>query len=71
LRVLGGAEPEAGKFARIRNRIETSPHRHDQSLPEDFDPLVYVFTYRDLFDAEVDPYEHFLRFGRLEGRSWR
>jgi hypothetical protein len=71
LRVLSGAEPEATKFARIRDRIETSPYRDDQSLPEDFDPLLYVFAYRDLFDAEIDPYEHFLRFGRLEGRSWR
>src|SRR5579871_4748037 len=71
LRVLSGNEPEASKFKRIKARIETSPHRTSPALPEGFDPLVYIFTYPDLFEAEVDPYEHFLAFGRQEGRRWR
>ncbi len=71
LKILGGAEPETSTFARIRDRISSSPYRNDPALPEGFDPLVYVFAYRDLFDAAVDPYEHFVHQGRIEGRRWR
>jgi hypothetical protein len=71
LRVLGGGEPEASRFMRIRDRIENSLYRDSKALPEGFDPVFYVLSNRDLFDAEVDPYEHFVKVGREQGRRWR
>jgi hypothetical protein len=40
-------------------------------MPMDFDPVLYVLSYDDLFEHEVDPYEHFLAYGRKERRGWR
>jgi hypothetical protein len=71
VRVLRGEEPERSKFARIKRKIENSPHRQASEVPEDFDPELYVFSYPDLFEHEVDPYEHFLLYGRKESRGWR
>ena len=69
LKVARGDEPEASKFARIKQKIDTSPYRQD--VPPDFDPVLYVSCYPDLFEHEVDPYEHFLVYGRKEQRGWR
>jgi hypothetical protein len=71
LSILKGENPQAEKFDRIRRKIDSSPYRTDKGLPADFDPVVYVLAYRDLFEHEVDPYEHFLFHGRSEGRLWR
>ncbi len=71
MRLLRSEEPYARKFARIRAKIESSPHKGASELPEDFDPLVYVLSYGDLFEAEVDPYKHFIDYGRHENRAWR
>ena len=70
-RVLSGEEPYVSRFARIKDKIAQSPYRNDPALPADFDPIFYVLWYDDLFNAEVDPFEHFLSNGRAEGRSWR
>jgi len=70
-KALGGDEREASKFARIKQKIDNSPYRHDSGIPLDFDPVLYVFSYADLFEHEVDPYEHFLAYGRKERRGWR
>ena len=71
LKILNGNEPEASKFARIKQRIETSAHRASPDLPHDFDPIAYVISYPDLFEHEVDPYEHYISSGRREGRFYR
>ena len=70
-RILKGEEPHKSRFERIVQRIRVSPHRNAARLPVDFDPVRYVLNYADLFEAEVDPYEHFLLHGQQEGRSWR
>jgi hypothetical protein len=70
-RLLEGEEPYASKLARIKAKIETSTHKNASELPADFDPLLYVLSYGDLFEREVDPFEHFLRYGKQEERSWR
>jgi hypothetical protein len=69
--LLRGEEPYASKLARIKAKIETSPHKNASELPKNFDPLLYVLSYGDLFEHEVDPYEHFISFGRHENRAWR
>jgi putative nucleotidyltransferase-like protein len=71
LRILRGEQSPAAKLARINVKIAESPLRADPGLPGDFDPLTYVLAYPDLFDAEVDPYHHYLAHGRAEGRGWR
>jgi hypothetical protein len=68
---LEGEEPYASKLARIKAKIENSPHKNANELPDDFDPLLYVLSYGDLFEREVDPFEHFIRFGSHEDRAWR
>lgn len=71
MRLLRNEEPYVSKFTRIQAKIENSPHKGASELPEDFDPLLYVLSYGDLFEAEVDPYKHFVDYGRYENRAWR
>lgn len=65
-----GEEPEASKWARIKNKMDASPLKDASDLPANFDPKQYVLSYPDLFEHEVDPYEHYLNWGRYEGRSY-
>lgn len=69
--ILDGQEPYASKYRRIRQKTETSPFKESQSIPKDFNPIAYVLQYRDLFEAEVDPYEHYTTFGWREDRVYR
>jgi Uncharacterised nucleotidyltransferase len=68
LKIVKGQEPQASKFERIKKKMENSPYRTASELPSDFDPIGYVLSYPDLFEHEVDPYDHFLHWGRHEGR---
>jgi Uncharacterised nucleotidyltransferase len=71
LLILTGKEPYASKHKRIQQKIANSALKDAEALPNDFDPVLYVLRYRDLFEAEVDPYEHYLRHGKLEHRWYR
>ena len=71
LKILNGDEPEASKFARIKKKIDTSARRGSSKIPQDFDPISYVLSYPDLFEREVDPYEHYVSYGRRERRFYR
>jgi hypothetical protein len=51
--------------------MEHSPFRNTPEIPAGFDPVLYVLSYPDLFEHEVDPYEHFVNYGKREGRMWR
>jgi hypothetical protein len=68
--MLDSEEPKTRKFERVKMRIVNSPHRNNPELPDKFDPLLYILCHPDLFEHEVDPYEHFLSYGRYEGRAW-
>ena len=70
-KILKGEEPYKSRFDRIVGKVRISPHRFAGHLPGDFDPIRYVLNYADLFEAEVDPFEHFLLHGQKEGRTWR
>ncbi len=57
--------------------VDTSPLAHFLShrlsgtvspLPE-FDPAFYLATYRDIAQAGIDPFDHYLRYGYREGRD--
>lgn len=71
LKIFRGEEPHASKWARIKRKMDTSPYKEASELPANFDPMRYVLSYADLFEHEVDPFEHFLNFGRHERRPWR
>jgi FkbM family methyltransferase len=68
--ILSAKEPEASKFERIKKKIESSSYRNATELPADFDPAFYILSHADLFEHEVDPYEHFVNHGRHEKRRW-
>ena len=70
LNIFRGEEPYASKWARIKTKMDTSPFREANELPANFDPTQYVLCYPDLFEHEVDSYEHFVKWGRHEGRVW-
>jgi len=68
--IIEGDRAKAEKLTRIRERMAESLDRGSKLLPPGFDALAYVLNYEDLFEAEVDPYTHYISFGRSEGRSW-
>lgn len=41
-----------------------------ESLPPDFDPAVYLALHRDVAAAGIDPAQHYVQFGRSEGRPY-
>jgi len=70
VRILKGEEPYASKFARIEDKISNSPFKNSEHVPVNFDPFMYVLSYPDLFENEVDPYVHFLSDGHRERRTY-
>lgn len=40
-------------------------------LPADFDPAVYLHINQDVVNSGIDPTDHYLRFGRREGRRYK
>ena len=40
-----------------------------KALPKDFDAKFYLYHYPDLMQARVDPADHYLEYGRFEGRA--
>ncbi|MEY8017664.1 methyltransferase domain-containing protein [Mycobacterium servetii] len=40
-----------------------------KALPEDFDPKYYLSHYPDVMQARVDPADHYVEYGRFEGRA--
>jgi hypothetical protein len=75
----GTGQPQRMGTFPTKNAVEISGAHSDiivdgrvrSSIPVDFDPHLYVLSYPDLFEAEVDPYEYFSVFGRHENRLWR
>ena len=48
------------QLADILWAVRRSPFRLSERIPVSFSPLQYVFKYRDLRDARIDPYEHYI-----------
>ena len=40
-----------------------------KALPENFDAKFYLYHYPDIAQARVDPADHYLEYGRFEGRA--
>lgn len=52
----------------LASKILMSPFTSAEKLPLCFDPVRYLALHKDLFDANVDPYEHYIQYGRSENR---
>jgi hypothetical protein len=68
--ILLAKSPATEKWARILDKIRSSPWRSSPALPKEFDARRYVTRHRDLFDHEVDPFRHYLDHGIHEQISW-
>jgi 2-polyprenyl-3-methyl-5-hydroxy-6-metoxy-1,4-benzoquinol methylase len=44
------------------------PHRDEPLLLPEFDPKIYLAIHKDVAEAGVDPVEHYLAYGKKEGR---
>lgn len=53
------------------NSYKRSKENNISSLPTDFDAERYLMLYPDVKKAQVDPKEHFLKFGYYEGRKYK
>ena len=62
-------KPENFEWAEQIISIPLSREKRYKALPENFDPRFYLSNYPDVMQARVDPAEHYLEFGRFEGRS--
>jgi hypothetical protein len=40
-------------------------------VPDDFDAVAYLLINKDVFYAEMDPVQHFINYGKLEGRAYK
>ena len=49
---------------------QQSEFRTHPEIPEDFDATAYLQYNFDVARANVDPYRHFVEFGKREGRVW-
>jgi SAM-dependent methyltransferase len=78
-----GRKPANTNFIRkVRQRFSTtprdgrakiwadSPFASHPGIPLNFDPRRYLDRNRDVLQAGVDPYEHYVRYGKAEGRLW-
>lgn len=50
--------------------VISSKAPEQEEIPEDFDPFYYLVSNSDVLLAGMNPYEHFLHYGRGEGRPW-
>jgi len=50
---------------------EKNKQKNKHLLPEDFDCIDYLIINRDVFLAGVDPVDHYLRSGMIEGRQYK
>jgi hypothetical protein len=59
--------------ATVYERVASFPARGERyaTLPQDFDALAYGRLNPDVVVAGVDPYDHYVQYGRSEGRAWR
>jgi glycosyltransferase involved in cell wall biosynthesis len=55
------------KFVKHRKENKKSKSKTDKALP--FDAAWYLKKYPDVLSAGVDPFEHYLEYGKTEGRQ--
>lgn len=47
-----------------------STYAHHEELPSNFDALSYLRKNSDVLNAMIDPYQHYVDYGKREGRRW-
>ncbi len=58
------------KYKCIIDKIKKSEFCEDKNLPVGFSAIRYAMGHPDIFDSESDPFQHYIEFGRFEGRTW-
>ena len=58
-------------IANIARKIAVSRYKTHQDLPAEFDAGDYLEANPDLVQARADPYQHYVLFGKAEGRRLR
>jgi len=51
------------------NRFANSSYRNHKDIPENFSAISYLKKNPDVLEANTDPYEHYVRFGKSEKRA--
>ena len=69
--IVYGSHAGEPKLLKIKQKIYSSPFSSHGDIPLGFNPLLYILKHEDLFNAEVDPYEHYINFGQFEKREIR
>lgn len=62
-------KPETFEWSEQMASIPLFREGRYEVLPEDFDAKFYLHHYPDVAQARVDPAEHYLEYGRFEGRA--
>ena len=70
-RLLGRALRSAWSSLRLPGRLSLRRVAKYDALPADFVAAIYLEINPDVAEAGADPIEHYLRFGRREGRPYR
>ncbi|MCP1471333.1 hypothetical protein J3E64_003040 [Sphingobium sp. OAS761] len=60
------------RFKKLRHMLMQPPEeaRYPGQLPADFSAVDYLLLNQDVLRADLDPIEHFLNYGRHEGRNY-
>lgn len=53
----------------LLNRSANSPYRNHKDIPKAFDASRYLTKNPDVLEGNVDPYEHYIKYGKSENRS--
>jgi hypothetical protein len=75
--VVGGSQKRAARpdldasVEAPRRDPAASRFRSHQDIPDGFDPGFYIEAHPDLLAAGVDPYQHYVMFGKKEGRRYK
>lgn len=58
-------------LANIARKVAVSRYKGHPDLPAGFDADFYLAAHPDLVQARVDPYKHYVTFGKAEGRRFK
>jgi len=65
------SKPSLGKnIDEVVNQFANSSYKNHKELPENFSALKYLELNPDILDANIDPYKHFIKYGKSEGRRF-
>jgi hypothetical protein len=64
-------ETEQRLLNALNNAAQNDSEKFHPDIPADFDSLAYLLLNPDVLHAGVDPVQHFINHGKLEGRAYK